>query len=136
MTAEAVAVPGRHRAQCACGQLVVLCEGEPVKVSVCHCLDCQRRTGSPFGVAAFFPRAAVAVSGECRTYLRPSDTGHEVLHHFCPHCGSTVFWKPSRLPDLVALGTGAFADPSFAPPTQQVYTRSRHGWIELNLPVR
>jgi hypothetical protein len=38
----------RRTATCACGQLQIVCTGEPMKVSACHCLECQRRTGSPF----------------------------------------------------------------------------------------
>ncbi len=56
----------RHAA-CACGRLRVSCEGDPVRVSVCHCLECQRRTGSVFGVSARFPKDRVAVEGTSTT---------------------------------------------------------------------
>lgn len=42
-------------ASCSCGQLQIEVQGEPVRVSVCHCLACQRRTGSLFGEQARFP---------------------------------------------------------------------------------
>lgn len=125
-----------RRAQCACGQLVVLCHGKPVKVSACHCTACQRRTGAPFGVAAFFPDTAVSFNGDTRIYGRMADNGHDVVHHFCPHCGSTVFWKPSRMPGLTAVATGAFADSTFDAPTQQVFVSTRHHWLDLGLPIR
>ena len=125
-----------HRGQCACGQLVILCRGKPTKVSLCHCIACQRRTGAPFGVAAFFAEDAVSSSGDSSVYARVADNGHAVVHHFCPHCGSTVFWKPSRMPGLIAVGTGAFAAPAFEAPSQQVFTASRHLWLELALPIR
>jgi len=48
---------------CACGQLRVKCAGDPVKVSLCHCLDCQKRTGSTYGIAAFFARKNIEVDG-------------------------------------------------------------------------
>lgn len=124
-----------RRAQCACGQLAVLCHGTPVKVSVCHCTDCQRRTGAPFGVAAFFPDTAVSSSGDTKVYGRLADNGHDVVHHFCPHCGSTVFWKPSRMPGMTAVATGAFADPTFDAPAQQVFLSTRHHWLNLSLPI-
>ncbi|TIW65491.1 MAG: aldehyde-activating protein, partial [Mesorhizobium sp.] len=50
-------------ASCACGQLQIRCQREPDIVSLCHCLDCQRRTGSPFGVAAFFDAATTEITG-------------------------------------------------------------------------
>ncbi len=119
-------------ATCACGQLCIACRGEPLKVSLCHCLECQRRTGSTYGVAAFYPRDAVKAAGNVRTYTRPSDRGFPVAHHFCPDCGSTVYWEPQRMPDLIAVAVGAFADPSFPAPTQAVWDERRHPWVALS----
>ena len=120
-------------ARCACGQVQVDCFGEPAKVSVCHCLECQRRTGSVFGVAVFFARCRVRISGETRVYDRGSDSGFSVMHHFCPQCGTTAFWYPSRKPEMVAVALGCFADPTFQTPQQQVYEHYRHAWVTLTL---
>jgi hypothetical protein len=119
-------------ASCACGQLRVACLGEPRKVSLCHCLDCQRRTGSTYGVAAFFPREDVSAEGRSSTYRRPSDSGFWVTFHFCPECGSTVYWEPERKPEAIAVAIGAFADPSFPPPTQSVWNERRHPWVTFS----
>jgi hypothetical protein len=116
-------------ATCACGQLRLICTGEPDKVSLCHCLDCQKRTGSTYGIAAFFPRSGIAVEGDVGTFKRMSDSGFAVTFHFCPNCGSTVFWEPERRPEAIAVAVGSFADPEFPAPTQSVYDRSRHRWV-------
>jgi hypothetical protein len=123
-------------AACACGQLTVTCQGEPLIVSLCHCLACQRRTGSIFGVAGLFPRDRVTVAGTMRDFTRPSDSGFDVTHHFCPDCGSTVWWEPKRRPDLVAVASGAFADPHFPAPTQSVNEGHRHSWIGFEIPAK
>lgn len=116
-------------ARCSCGKLEVRCVGEPASVSLCHCLECQKRTGSTYGIAAFYPRSAVEASGQATTYTRSSDSGHPVTFHFCPDCGSTVYWEPGRKPDFVAVAVGAFADPGFPEPTQSVYRQHRHSWV-------
>jgi hypothetical protein len=116
-------------ATCACGQLRVTCAGDPMKISLCHCLDCQKRTGSTYGIAAFFSRKDVEASGASRTFRRGSDSGFAVSFHFCPNCGSTVFWEPERRPDLVAVAVGSFADPAFPAPSQAVYQERRHAWV-------
>ena len=124
-------------ATCACGQLTATCSGEPRFVSLCHCPACQRRTGSPYGTAAFFPREAVVISGAMTDFTRPADSGYDVVHHFCPRCGSTVWWEPRRMPDLIAVAVGAFADPTFPPPAQSVNDRHRHPWVDLHdIPTR
>ena len=48
-----------RRASCSCGQLQLTVRGDPVLVAACHCLECQRRTGSAFGVQAFYPQEQV-----------------------------------------------------------------------------
>ncbi len=121
-----------RRAQCSCGQLRALCEGDPTKVSVCHCGACQRRTASAFGVAAFFERPKVSIEGESTVFRRIADSGKAITFHFCPACGSTVYWEPERMPDLIAVGTGAFADPSFPAPVQSIFDDMRQGWITLS----
>lgn len=125
-------------ARCHCGQLELSCEGEPRKVSMCHCLDCQRRTGSAFSVAVFYERPNVAVTrGISAIFKRASASGFPVTFHFCGGCGSNVYWEPARLPELVGVALGTFADPSFAPPVQSVWTKDRHSWLQLphNLAV-
>lgn len=116
-------------ATCACGKLRAICEGEPVKVSLCHCLECQKRTGSTYGIGAFFDRAQVRIEGGSTAYARLGDSGFAVNLHFCPDCGSTVFWEPQRRPDLIAVGVGSFADPGFPAPSQAVYDQHRHPWV-------
>lgn len=116
-------------ATCSCGQLELSCNGDPVSISLCHCLECQRRTGGPFGIAAFFSIHAVAVSGQSTAWERGSDNGFPVTFHFCPVCGSTVWWEPARKPEFVAVAPGAFADPAFPAPTKTVYEHHRHHWL-------
>jgi hypothetical protein len=116
-------------ATCACGRLRVTCAGDPVSIAQCHCLDCQKRTGSTYGIAAFFSRKDVEANGDFRTYRRNSDSGFAVDFHFCPSCGSTVFWEPERRPNAIGVGVGSFADPTFPAPSQSVFNEHRHHWV-------
>jgi hypothetical protein len=122
-----------HTAACSCGQLSLTAEGEPIRISVCHCLACQRRTGSAFGVQARFLSDHVRIDGRYRDYVRTSDEadGKEHAFHFCPDCGATVFYSDPTAPDLVAVPVGAFADPAFPPPTVSIYESRQHPWLSL-----
>jgi hypothetical protein len=77
---------------CSCGQLQVIARDEPVRVSICHCLACQRRTGSAFGVQARFQRRDVSIEGRSSEYRRIADSGNALRFHFCLECGSTVYY--------------------------------------------
>jgi hypothetical protein len=119
-------------ARCHCGGLQVECSGVPRKISMCHCADCQRRTGSAFSIAVFFAREAVRVaSREYGTFERPSASGFSVAFGFCRSCGSNVFWEPRRLPDLVGVAAGAFAAAQLPRPDQSVWTRDKVAWLVL-----
>lgn len=116
-------------ASCSCGQLSARVTGEPVRVSICHCLACQRRTGSVFGEQARFPRENVAISGQSTEYRRVGDEGGGASFHFCPQCGATVYYEAQGLEDYLTIPVGAFADPGFPAPTVSVYEDRMHRWV-------
>jgi len=118
-----------HEAACSCGQLRLVAEGEPVRISMCHCLACQRRTGSAFGMQARFPRENVQIEGLATEYVRIADHGEPRSFFFCPECGSTVYYWTD--PELIAVPIGAFADPSFPPPRVSVWESRRHAWVSV-----
>ena len=100
-------------------------------MSVCHCLVCQRRTGSVFGAQARFRGGAVEVKGESTQYLRIGDEGHKINFHFCPKCGATVYYQIEGWDDRIAIPVGAFAEPGFPAPTFSVYEERKHAWVGL-----
>lgn len=119
----------RRTASCSCGQLDLICVGEPLRVSICHCPECQKLTGSIFATQARFPRAAVTIEGISVPWPRRGDEGGEATFHFCPTCGSTVYWTAPDGADGIAVAVGAFADPAFPPPRVAVYEARQHRWV-------
>lgn len=118
-------------ARCSCGQLQVEADGDPIRISVCHCHECQRRTGSAFGAQARFPKDRVRIAGSATEYTRLGDSGHAIHFHFCPTCGSTVYYTLDRAPDGIAIALGAFADNTFPAPKISVYEVRKHAWVGL-----
>jgi hypothetical protein len=118
----------RHAA-CSCGQLNLTIEGEPVRISMCHCLECQRRTGAVISNQARFPREQIAFTGKSTAWTRTAESGNALTFHFCPVCGSTVYWENTGFPDAVAVAIGTFADPTFPAPTISVWEECRHPWV-------
>lgn len=119
-------------ASCRCGQLKAAITGEPVRVSVCHCLDCQKRSGSAFAVQARWPEAQVEIEGQSKTWSHLADSGNRITHHFCPECGSTVHYRiDGKFDGLIAIPLGAFDDPYFAVPGFSVWEERKHEWVEI-----
>jgi hypothetical protein len=118
-----------REASCTCGQLRITCTGEPVRISLCHCLECQRRTGSAFGVQAWYPRAQFRLTrGVAKQHVRVADSSRRISFSFCPDCGGTVFWEAERVPGEIAVAVGTFADPGFPQPRHSVWERRQHPW--------
>ncbi|HEY4222148.1 MAG TPA: GFA family protein [Myxococcota bacterium] len=96
---------------------------------MCHCLECQKRSGSAFAIQARWPSERVAIEGRAHEYRRTGDEGSTATFHFCPTCGATVYYDSDEMPGMIAVPVGAFADPTFPPPTISVYGARRHPWI-------
>jgi hypothetical protein len=112
---------------CNCGSLTLTYEGpDPERVSLCQCYECQRRTGSVLGVQTRLPKEHVTIEGQSSTWTFPSDSGKPAefrscdsggaTYHFCPACGSTVYWDITIAPDMVGAAVGCFADATFPQP--------------------
>ena len=121
----------QRTAQCSCGSVKIVALGEPSSVVACHCLECQRRTGSVLGVGAYYPQEQVTISGATRQFVRPTQAGNQFFTNFCPDCGTSMYWSSGRNPGLVGVAVGAFGDPSFPLPVRSVWEQSRHSWVHV-----
>lgn len=118
-------------AACMCGKLTARCSGEPVRVSVCHCLSCQRRTGGAFSVQARFPSYAVNLEGDRQTFAQRGDSGRMLTCWFCPDCGVTVTYVAEAEPDLIAVPLGLFGEAAFPPPAYSTYEERKRSWVQI-----
>ena len=129
-----------HRASCRCGKLTAIATGDPVRVSVCHCRNCQKRTGSAFAVQARWPGDRVTITGTSGSFEQVGGSGNSATFHFCPDCGSDVYFVnggPSvhaAVADSIAIPLGAFDDPTFATPQFSVWESRKHDWLEITGP--
>jgi hypothetical protein len=121
-----------YTASCRCGQLKATVTGEPVRVSVCHCLDCKKRSGSAFAVQARWPIDQFKTDGESRTWSHHADSGNRISHNFCPDCGSSLHYIiEGKFDGLVAIPLGAFDDPYFVAPRFSVWEERKSDWVEI-----
>ena len=120
-------------ATCACGQASITVNAMPTLHGVCHCTNCKRRTGSAFGISAYFERTAVVGrTGKTNVYAfhhAPQD--QDQVRHFCAVCGTTLFWFVSTLPEKIGIAGGCFADGGLPEPTYTVTERKREPWVSL-----
>jgi len=121
-----------RKAHCSCGTLSVETQGEPALVAVCHCIECQRRTGSAFGVSVWFKNEQVRSEGKSQTYGRTAQENRTLRTEFCPNCGTSLYWQADLRPGMTAIALGAFGDPDFTAPSRSIWETNRHKWVEFS----
>jgi hypothetical protein len=80
---------------------------------------------------AYFRKSQVRIDGPERIYTRDAQDRRKMNFHFCPNCGSSVYWDGDIRPDHYGIAVGAFANPNFPPPVYSVWEESKHAWIDL-----
>lgn len=117
---------------CACGAVRYRLEGEPLFVHACHCRDCQRLSGSAFGITVMVDAAAFAeVAGETRRGTLVADSGREKHPVSCARCGSYVWSHSAQRPGCMSVRGGSFDDVDWLEPMAHIWTRSKQRWVVL-----
>jgi hypothetical protein len=117
---------------CLCGAVRYTADAEPLIVTLCHCRDCQRFTGSAFAFLIVVPKTALKVQGALKTFTSPADSGKPILRRFCPECGSSIVEEPTYRPDIVIINAGTLDDPASITPAMEIYCDRALPWVRLS----
>lgn len=99
----------------------------------CHCLDCQRASGSAFASILIVPKADFElVQGEPKYHSVKADNGYFLQRGFCPECGSQVLAKEDHRPLIVLIQAGSLDDPSWHRPAVDIYTKRVQPWDHMD----
>jgi hypothetical protein len=116
---------------CLCGRVRYSADVEPAFVSVCHCADCQKFSGSAFATVVGVPGPALHVSGTLKTFTKAGGTGKLIHRRFCPECGSGIVDEADALPGIAMVYAGTLDDRSWVKPRSQIYCDSAQPWVQL-----
>ena len=126
----------QHEGGCACGKVRYQATGQPVVHAVCHCRYCQLRTGSAFGVGAYFPNDKVSLrSGDLSHHRYQTQSGNNVTTSFCSACGTTTHWQIDSefLDGKTAIAVGTFDPPSFwFDINREIFLRTKAPFVEID----
>jgi len=118
-------------ASCRCGALKAKAQGEPARISVCHCLACKARSGSAFSWNSTWLEAQVEIEGDSAQWSRTAGGGRWCTYWFCPTCGSTVWYRIEARPGMVTLPAGNFGDPGFGEPGVSWFVDRQCPWVRI-----
>jgi len=114
---------------CICGQLRYRVTDTPLAVMMCHCRNCQQRTGSAFSLAMLtFRHTFEVTAGETLSADLPGGSGALHRQHICPHCFTRTHTEMLAHPDIINVRPGTLDDPTIAHPIAQIWTSLAHPW--------
>jgi hypothetical protein len=122
---------GSYEGGCSCGAVRYRLLSEPLFVHCCHCLNCQRQTGSAFVINAMIEADRVELlAGEPAPVDGPRDDGSAQRIWRCPACQVALYSRYTR-PDVRFVRAGTLDDPSAVAPDVHIFTRSKLPWVTL-----
>jgi hypothetical protein len=121
----------QHTGHCQCGNVSYEVMGEPVTSHACHCRECQKRTGSAFGVSMVLKKEEFRIQGDLHTFDRLADSGFKITQFFCPNCGNTIYGEVEQRPNAFVLFPGTLDDTSWFGLDRMIWTSSAQGWYEF-----
>jgi hypothetical protein len=116
---------------CQCGRVRYQLVGEPLMLAICHCTECQRQSGSAFGMTMIVPSANLKVEGELKSFERSSESGRPVRCYFCPECGTRIYHQVNYVQGMTNLKPGTLDDTSWLAPRVQSWISSKQPWTPL-----
>ncbi|MDC3202954.1 GFA family protein [Gammaproteobacteria bacterium] len=103
-----------HFGGCLCGEVRYKALGQPKVKGVCHCRYCQLRSGSAFGVLAYFLEENFLITaGTLGSYNFKSESDNSWNNEFCQNCGTTILSRLEVFPGMVGIMGGTFDPPTF-----------------------
>jgi hypothetical protein len=116
---------------CLCGRVRYTADADPAFVGVCHCIDCQKFSGTAFATVVGLPAPALKVTGTLKTFTKPGTSGKPIHRRFCPDCGSGIMDEADALPGIAMVYAGTLDDPSWVKPVSEIYCDSAQPWVHL-----
>jgi hypothetical protein len=126
----------QHTGGCLCGAVRYTTRGDPLRVTVCHCTWCQKRTGTAFAVEPVFNEEQVEIKGALTKYRHISDeSGRWLDLEFCPRCGTNIGFTLEWRPGMRLIDAGTFDDPSWIRADRYqfryIFLRSAQQWSRV-----
>ena len=122
--ADAIKISGG----CYCGDITVMGEVSSGRIMTCHCADCQKFSGAPFGAAAVITAENVKIFSIVTEFLKIAETGNERVQGFCGKCGSHLYAVyPAKT--LFMIRTGCLDQRYKLVPAKHIFGKSAVEWV-------
>jgi len=98
----------------------------------CHCIDCQKSTGSGKATILMLPSQAIQIKGELKLHTTTTASGRNMSRGFCEECGSPVLSFIKEMPEVKFVKAGSLDDASWLKIDSNFYSSSAHFWSPID----
>jgi hypothetical protein len=117
---------------CQCNRVRYRADTTRARLIVCHCKECQRQSGSAFGMSLSTPSADFSVTGPLKSFERGSERGTRMVCHFCAECGTRIYHQPTHTSERVNIKAGTLDETGWLTPELHIWLRSKQPWTTVN----
>ena len=122
----------KYTGGCQCGAIRYEVSGAPLQIVACHCTDCQRQSGSAFGMTVVVAEADFRLTqGNEKTIALQSDAGRIKVGGFCPQCGTRIYNSTEWRPGMISVKPGTLDDTRSLQPQIHLWTSSKQEWVAI-----
>lgn len=122
-------------AECCCGKNEITISGDPMMHGICSCDNCKKRTGSAFGISAYYCTDQIVgdlPTSVCEYKFQHNEMNHEQKRYFCNSCGTTLFWYISSFKNTIGIAGGCFIREPLPTPLQHANYKQKCAWLTLD----
>jgi hypothetical protein len=129
-------MPAPYTGGCQCGSVRYVLTAEPIRLVACHCKECQRQSGSAFGMSMLVKQDSLTVTGPTKQFTRIADSGNANTGVFCRECGVRIHHIPGYVEGVRVLKPRTLDDTSWLRPEFFVWMKSARGWVPVPAGVK
>lgn len=126
----------KRKAQCCCGSCEIEVFDEPILYGICNCNNCKKRTGSAFGLSAYFDKKQFSILSETSMSYQLENEQGKQNRHFCKNCGTTLFWYADVFKDFVGVAGGCFVERPLPAPSFISMNENQCGWLSFDSNIK
>jgi hypothetical protein len=124
-----------HSGRCQCGKITYDISDKPLTIHACHCKECQKRSGSAFGISMPIAKDKIKIRGELNSFERVADSGFKLIQFFCSNCGNPIYSEVERRPNAIVLFPGTLDDTNWFRLERMIWTCSAQSWYEFPIDM-
>ena len=121
-----------------CGNVKYTSASAPAMTAVCHCIDCQKQSGSALSINVGLPEDEISFTGELKLVVTSGiESGKKINRYFCPNCGSPLYSAAEVMPGMIFLKAGTLDDTSWVKPDMNFWCATAQPWVSIDesLPI-